>query len=127
MKLCPEFYLKAYLQCTEPFREKLDGSLVISLFLGKNSQHRPVCAKTISSWVSKVLYIAKAHISPGSIQGAAASACLVTGISLVFLHQQDTFPPTTLLQIGTRILCSMLYWASVSRHSPGKCQTLSLY
>ena len=34
----------------------------------------PVCAKTISSWVRKVLCVAKAHMSLGSLQGAAASA-----------------------------------------------------
>ena len=73
------FYLKAYLQCTEPFRKKLDGSHIASLFLGNNRQHRAVCAKTISSCVRKVLCIAKAHMSLGS----AASAALVAGVSLV--------------------------------------------
>ena len=34
-----------------------------SLFLGNNRQHQPVCAKTISSWVQKVLSVAKAHMS----------------------------------------------------------------
>ena len=49
VNLCPGFYLKAYLRCTEPFRKKLDGLHVTSLFLGDTRQHRPVCAKTISS------------------------------------------------------------------------------
>ena len=62
VNLCPVFYLKAYLRCTESFRKKSDGSRVTSLFLGNNRQHQPVCAKTISSWVWKVLGIAKAHI-----------------------------------------------------------------
>ena len=43
------FYLKAYLRHTAPFSKKSDGLCVISLFLGNNRQHRPVCAKTISS------------------------------------------------------------------------------
>ena len=32
VNLCPGFYLKAYLICTEPFRTKPDGSHVTSLF-----------------------------------------------------------------------------------------------
>ena len=40
-----------------------------SLFLGNNRQHQPVCAKNNSSWVQKVLGVAKAHMSPGSLQG----------------------------------------------------------
>ena len=69
VNLCPVFYLKAYLRHTESFRKKSDGSQVTSLFLGNNRQHRPVCAKTISSWVWKVLSVAKAHMSPGSLGG----------------------------------------------------------
>ena len=57
------------------------------LFLGNNRQHRHVCAKTISSWVRKVLCVAKAHICPGFFQGAAASAALVAGVSLVSILQ----------------------------------------
>ena len=56
-------------------------------FLGNNRQHRFVCAKTISSWVRKVLCVAKAHMSPGSLQGAAASAAIVAGVSLVSILQ----------------------------------------
>ena len=77
------FYLKAYLRCTEPSRKKSDGSHMTSLVLGNNRQHRPICAKTISSWIRKVLCVAKAHMSPGSLQGAAASAALAAGVSLV--------------------------------------------
>ena len=54
-----------------------------SLFLGNNRQHWPVCAKTISSWVRKVLGVAKAHMSLGSLWGVAASAALAAGVSLV--------------------------------------------
>ena len=67
VNLCPVFYLKAYLRCTESFGRKPDGSCVTSLFLGNNRQHWPVCAKTISSWVWKVLGVAKAHMSLGSL------------------------------------------------------------
>ena len=69
VNLCPVFYLKAYLRRTESFRKKPDGSRVTSVILGNNRQHRPVCAKTISSWVRKVLGVAKAHMSLGSLQG----------------------------------------------------------
>ena len=69
VNLCSVFYLKAYLRCTESFRMKPDGSCVTSLFLGNNRQHWPVCAKTISSGVRKVLCVAKAHKSLGSLQG----------------------------------------------------------
>ena len=93
------FYLKAYLQCPEPFSKVPDESHVTFLFLGNNRQHRPVCAKIISSWVKKVLYIAKAHVL-GSVWEAATSAAKAAGVSLVsilqmvtgqeFLHQLDT-------------------------------------
>ena len=87
VSLCPVFYLKAYLRCTEPLRMKQDGSCMTSPFLGNNRQHRPVCAKTISSWVRKVLCVAKAHMSLGSIWGAAASVALAAGVSLVSILQ----------------------------------------
>ena len=50
-----------------------------SLFWGNNRQHRPVCAKTISSWVRKVLCAAKAHLWILS----AGAAVLAAGVSLV--------------------------------------------
>ena len=87
VNLCPVFYLKAYLKHTESFRKKSDGSHVTSLFLGNNRQHWPVCAKTISSWVQKVLCVAKAHMSLGSLWGVAASAALEAGVSLVTILQ----------------------------------------
>ena len=87
VNLCSVFYLKAYWRCTESFRTKPDGSHVTSLFMGNNRQHQPVCAKTISSWVSKVLYIAKAHMSPVSLWGIVASAALAVGVSLVTILQ----------------------------------------
>ena len=81
------FYLKAYLRCTEPFRMKPDGSCVTSLFLSNNRHHLPVCAKTISSWVRKVLCVAKAHMSLGSLWGIAASAVMAAGVSLMSILQ----------------------------------------
>ena len=56
-------------------------------FFSNNRQHWPVCTKTISSWVRKVLCVAKAHMSPGFLWGAAASAALVAGVSLVSIMQ----------------------------------------
>ena len=69
VNLCPIFYLKAYLRCTKSFRTKPDRFCVTSLFLGNNRQHWPVCAKSSSSWVRKVLGVAKAHMSLGSLWG----------------------------------------------------------
>ena len=63
------FYLKAYLRQTEPFRKKPDRLHVTFLFLGNNRQHKLVSAKTISSWLRKVLCVAKAHMSPDSLWG----------------------------------------------------------
>ena len=60
-----------------------------SLFLDNNRQHRPLYAKTISSWVWKVLSVAKAYVSLGSIWGVAAPAALVAGVSLVTILQAD--------------------------------------
>ena len=94
VNLFPVFYLKAYLRHTELFRKKSDGLHVTSQFLGNNRKHRPVCAKTISSWVSKVISIAKAHMSPGSLQGAAA---LATGVSLVPILQAGDWPRVSTL------------------------------
>ena len=130
------FYLKAYLRHTESFRMKPDGSHVTSLFLGNNRQHQPVCAKTISSWVRKVLSVAKAHMSLGSLWGVAASAALAAGVFLVTILQvgawtrvstpaRHYFSSCITTGIGTRTLCSMPCWASVSRPPPGKCQTLT--
>ena len=67
VNLCSVLYLKAYLRCPESFRTKPDGSCVTSLFLGNIRQHQSVCAKTISSLVRKVLCVAKAHMSLGSL------------------------------------------------------------
>ena len=41
------------------------------------------CARMISSWIRKVLQIAKMHMSLGAVQGAVASTALVAGVSLV--------------------------------------------
>ena len=95
-----------------------------SLFLGNNMQHQPVCAKTISSWVRKVLYVGKAHVSGLSL-GVAASAGLAAGVPLVTILLGTISPPTLLLWIGTRTPCSMQCWASLSRSSPSKCHTLT--
>ena len=78
----------------------------------------PVCAKTISSWVRKVLCVAKAHMF---LQGAAASAALAAGISLVSILQagdwarvstlaRDYFSPyiTTMDWHQDSVQCAML-------------------
>ena len=105
-----------------------------SLFLGNNRRHRLVCAKTISSLVRKVLWVAKAHMSPGSFWGPKVLAAGISLVSIlqagdwakVFTPARHYFPPTSLLWIGTRNLYSMLCWASVSSCSLGKFQTLTI-
>ena len=73
---------------------------------------------------------------PGSLLGAAASVALVAGVFLVSILQvgdwarvstlaRHYFSLTLLLHISTRTLYRMLCWASVSRSSLGKCQTLT--
>ena len=59
----------------------------MSVFLGSNRQHMPVCARTISSWVRKVLSIAKAHVSPGTFQDAVVSVTMVVDLSLMSILQ----------------------------------------
>ena len=70
------------------------------------------------------------------LQGATASAALVTGVSLVSTLLPDDwarvstparhyFQHISLLQIYTRILHSMLCWALVSTQPVGKCQSLA--
>ena len=123
VNLCPVFYLKAYLRCTESFRMKPDGSHATSLFLGNNRQHRPVCAKTISSWVRKVLCVAKAHMSLGSLWGVAASAALVAGVSLVTILQAGD---STRVSTPARHYFST-YITTVDQHQDSmQCAMLSL-
>ena len=130
------FYLKTYLRCTGPYRMKPNGSCVTSLFFGYQYAAQACLHKNHSSWVRKVLCVAKVHMSLGSLQGPAASAALAAWIPWcpscrqvtgpMFLHQLETiFLPTLLLWIGTRNLYSMLCGASVSRSFLGKCQTFT--
>ena len=49
--------------------------------------YRPACAKTISSLVRKFLCVDKTYMSLGSLWGAAASAALPAGVSLVSILQ----------------------------------------
>ena len=68
---------------------------------------------TTAAKVRRVLCVDIVHMSPGSLWGATASVALVAGVSLVSTLQADDwakvstlarhyFPPTLLLQIGTR-------------------------
>ena len=63
------------------------GSCMTSHILGNNRQHWPVCAKTISCWVRKVLCVAKAHMSLWLSLGATVSKALIAGVSLVSILQ----------------------------------------
>ena len=48
--------------------------------------------KPFSSWVRKVLGVARAHMSLDSLQGVAASAALAACVSLVTILQQVIGP-----------------------------------
>ena len=54
-----------------------------TLFNDNKGQHTSACAKMISSWIRKVLSIAKEHVSPVAVWGVATSLALVAGVSLV--------------------------------------------
>ena len=106
------------------------------LFWGNNRQHWHVCAKTISSWVRKVLCVAEGHISLGSLWEVTASAALATGVSLVKILQAGDWARVSTLDrhyFSTYITTMDLHQdsvqyavlASVSRSSPGKCQILT--
>ena len=112
---------------------KPDGLCVTSLFyLGNNRRHRSACATTISSWVRKVLCVAKAHMSPGSLWGLQTSSALVAGVLLVSIlqagdwarvstlprHYFSPYITTTDQQSGLCTACSC--WASMSRYSLDK-------
>ena len=49
----------------------------------------PVCAKIIYSWVRKVLSIAVAHMSLGTLQDAVASVVLAAVVYLLSILQAD--------------------------------------
>ena len=86
LTLAPIFDLKAYIWHTEPFRKKLDGSWVSSLFTNDNwgtCQYIP----HNFFWMRKGLGIVKAHVSLGTLQGAAEPAALAASISLVSILQ----------------------------------------
>ena len=111
-------------------------NLIFTLFLGNNRKYRPVYTKTISSWVRNVLRIAKAHMSPSTLQCGAVSVALAAGVSLVSILQAGDWPRvstqaryyflhTSMLCISTRILFSMLSWASVHIQLASKFQTLT--
>ena len=90
-----------------------------SLFLGNSKQHMPIYAKTISSWVRKVLSIAKADIYLGTHQGSVVSAALPAGVSLVsILHGGDC--ARVLLQLVT-IFNMHDYDKSVPKFSSAWC------
>ena len=78
-----------------------------SLFLGNNRQHRPVCAKTISSWVRKVLGVAKADMSLGSLWGLLPLQPLQLVSSLGPSHRH-VIGPEFLCQLGTISLPTLL-------------------
>ena len=117
--LCSVPYLKSFLCSTELFRRKSDGSWVYFLLLGNNRQHILGCTK-ISFWIRKILIIAKAYMSLEYSQRCCGICNF--GSHLFpwcqpcrhmtwpeFVGQLDTnFHYVSLLQIGTRIPCSML-------------------
>ena len=88
---------------SEPFRKKSYGSLVHSLFIVANRPYMLVFAHVVSSWVRKVVGIAKVHVSGCSL-GDAASVALVVGVSLMSILQADdrvrvSTPPSIIFYI----------------------------
>ena len=59
-----------------------------SLLLNKNREHMPGYTSMISSWVRKVLSIAKPFMPFGTLQGAVVSAALAAGVSQVSILQK---------------------------------------
>ncbi len=76
--LCPVLYLKQYLIRTKPFR----GPNNHKLWIGCNSLHLPVCARTIGSWIKTIITSAKAQLSPGAIRSVVASICYSQNVSI---------------------------------------------
>ena len=87
VNLCPVFLFEGLFEMYWTILDKARWIACDFSFLGSNRQHRPVCTETIS-WVRKVLCVAKAHMSPGSVWGVVASAALVAGVSLVSILQR---------------------------------------
>ena len=84
VNLCPVFFL---FEGLFEMKDKARWILCDFSVLGNNRQYWPVHAKTISSWVRKGLCVAKAHMSPGSLWGVAASAASAAGVFLVTILQ----------------------------------------
>ena len=130
----PLFYSKAYLYHTEASKKRLDGSWVSSLFLN-NRQHIPVCTKMISSWVSKDLSMAMAHLwIPSNVLqylqlqwlvSPWCPSCREVTVPGHLLQLHTFFQHISLLQMSIRIPCSMLSWTLVSSQHVCKCQTLT--
>ena len=89
VNLCPVFLFEGLFTAYLAFREDIRWILEALIFLGKNGQHMPLCAKMISSWISKVLGFARTHMSQGTVQGAVVSVTLVVDVSLVSILQVD--------------------------------------
>ena len=96
-----------------------------------------MCDKPFSTWVRKVLCVAKAHMILGMFWGFIASAVLAAGISEVSILQDGDlarvsttathiFLNIPLQQISARIWFWMLFWVSGLQPSVGKCLTLTL-
>ena len=105
--LCFIFDFKAHLQYIETIRKKSDVYLVSSLCFGNYRQQKPVCGKMISSWVRKVLSIAKEYMFLCTVCGTGACGwCCLNGPSCrqVTELQLDTiFEHISPPQVDTRI------------------------
>ena len=117
------------------FRKKSGGFQVSFLFSGDHRQYKLVYARKISSWVRKILSIAKTCMFLGTHCGAAVSVALVVGVSPVFilltgpeslLKLETIFHHKLLPWKGTRIQLRMLALALVSRQLVTKCQNIHL-
>ena len=90
---------------------------VTSLFLGNSRQHWPVCAKTISSWVRKVLCVGKATYVTGDLSGGGLQLLQPSaGVSLVSILQAGDW---AIVSIPARHYFLHLHY--YYRSAPGLC------
>ena len=75
-RLCPVFYLKAYIRRTAPMRKSQ------RLFVSLVEPHGSVSASTIARWLKKVIGLSGQTGSGGSTRSASSSEAVMRGASL---------------------------------------------
>ena len=88
LAICPNAFLKLYIDRTAPLRNKENDAL---LFIGCNKPHRPVSSSTIGRWIKDQLKeagIDTSIFSAHSARGAAASKAMAQGIPIQSILNQ---------------------------------------